>query len=164
MPKTVTFTLNGRKRTVTVDDPAEPLLYVLRNRFGPAGDGLNGPKFGCGLAQCGACTVLYNETAVLSCQYPIASVEGGRVTTIEGLGDEHTPHPLQSAFIAEQAAQCGYCTNGMIMAAAGLLHRHPQPTRAQIVEALDGNLCRCATHLRIVRAVERAAKQGAKTA
>jgi nicotinate dehydrogenase subunit A len=159
MPKTVTFTLNGRKETVAADDPSEPLLYVLRDRFD-----LNGPKFGCGLAQCGSCTVLYDGVAIRSCQYPIASVNGGTVTTVEGLGNEHHPHPLQTAFIAEQAAQCGYSTSGMIMSAAGLLHKTPHPTRAQIVGALDGNLCRCATHLRIVRAVERAAREGSKPA
>jgi nicotinate dehydrogenase subunit A len=159
VPKNVTFRLNGRERTVTVDDPSEPLLYVLRDRFE-----LNGPKFGCGLAQCGACTVLFNQTAIRSCQYPIASVEGARITTVEGLGNEHTPHPLQTAFIEEQAAQCGYCTNGMIMSAAALLHKNPHPTEAQIKAALDGNLCRCATHLRIVRAVKRAAAAMVKQA
>jgi nicotinate dehydrogenase subunit A len=152
MSKNVAFTLNGEKKLAPVDDPNEPLLYVLRNRFE-----LNGPKFGCGLAQCGACTVLYDGTAVRSCQVPIASVEGRSVTTVEGLGDEHKPHPLQTAFIEEQAAQCGYCTSGMIVSAAALLRRSPQPSDEQIKTALDGNLCRCATHLRILRAVKRAA-------
>jgi nicotinate dehydrogenase subunit A len=159
MAKSVSFHLNGRPETVPVEDPQEPLLYVLRDRYR-----LNGPKFGCGLAQCGACTVLFDGVAIRSCQYPIASVDGATVTTVEGLGNEHKPHPLQTAFIAEQAAQCGYCTSGMIVSAAALLHQHPHPTDAQIVAALDGNLCRCATHLRIVRAVKRAAAEGAKSA
>ncbi|HXF35334.1 MAG TPA: (2Fe-2S)-binding protein [Candidatus Acidoferrales bacterium] len=159
MAKSISFTLNGRRQNVTVDDPNEPLLYVLRDTFD-----LNGPKFGCGLAQCGSCTVLYDGVAVRSCQYPVASVEGGNVTTVEGLGNEHKPHPLQTAFIAEQAAQCGYCTSGMIVSAASLLRKNPHPTDAQIKAALDGNLCRCASHLRIVRAVKRAAANGAKSA
>jgi nicotinate dehydrogenase subunit A len=157
--KSISFTLNGRRQNVTVDDPNEPLLYVLRDTFD-----LNGPKFGCGLAQCGSCTVLYDGVAVRSCQYPVTSVEGGNVTTVEGLGNEHKPHPLQAAFIAEQAAQCGYCTSGMIVSAASLLRKNPHPTDAQIKTALDGNLCRCASHLRIVRAVKRAAGNGAKSA
>ena len=153
------FQLNGKPVSVESWDPAQPILYLLRNELG-----LHGPKFGCGLAQCGACTVLFNQTAIRSCQYPIASVEGARITTVEGLGNEHTPHPLQTAFIEEQAAQCGYCTNGMIMSAAALLHKNPHPTEAQIKAALDGNLCRCATHLRIVRAVKRAAAAMVKQA
>ena len=156
MAKSVTFTLNGKKAVVPVDDPHEPLLYVLRDHFA-----LDGPKFGCGLAQCGSCTVLYDGVAVRSCQYPIASVDGGTVTTVEGLGTEHKPHPLQTAFIAEQAAQCGYCTSGMIMSAAALLHKNPHPNDGQIKTALEGNLCRCSTHLRIVRAVKRAAGEAA---
>lgn len=159
MPREVRFELNGRPQSVPVGDPREPLLYVLRDRFA-----LGGPKFGCGLAQCGACTVLFDGVAVRSCQYPIASVEGARVTTLEGLGDERKPHPLQSAFIAEQAAQCGYCTSGMIMSAAALLRKNPHPSDGQIKAALDGNLCRCATHLRIVRAVKRAALESANEA
>lgn len=159
MAKSVTFTLNGQKERVAVDDPNEPLLYVLRDRFN-----LDGPKFGCGLAQCGACSVLYDGVSIRSCQYPIASVDGATITTVEGLGNEHKPHPLQTAFIAEQAAQCGYCTSGMIVSAAALLKKTPHPTDAQIKTALDGNLCRCATHLRIVRAVKRAAAEGVKSA
>lgn len=153
MAKRVTFTLNGRRARVTVDDPAEPLLYVLRNQFA-----LSGPKFGCGLAQCGACTVLYNDAPVRACVFPTGSASGATITTIEGLGDERKPHPLQTAFIEEQAAQCGYCTSGMIVSAAGLLRRKPHPTDAEIRTALDGNLCRCGTHLRILRAVKRAAR------
>ena len=159
MAQSIAFTLNGRHVTVTYDDAREPLLYVLRNRFG-----LDGPKFGCGLAQCGACTVLYDGVAIRSCQYPIASVGNSTITTVEGLGDERKPHPVQSAFIAEQAAQCGFCTNGMIVAAAGLLRKTPHPSDEQIAAALDGNLCRCATHLRIVRAVKRAAARGEQPA
>jgi nicotinate dehydrogenase subunit A len=159
MAKSVSFTLNGRKQQVAVDDPNEPLLYVLRDRFN-----LDGPKFGCGLAQCNACAVLFDGVAVPSCQYPIGSVEGATVTTVEGLGNEHKPHPVQTAFIAEQAAQCGYCTSGMIVSAAALLKKTPHPSDTQIKTALEGNLCRCASHLRIVRAVKRAAAEGTKTA
>jgi nicotinate dehydrogenase subunit A len=159
MGKTVSFTLNGQKERVAIDDPSEPLLYVLRDRFH-----LDGPKFGCGLAQCGSCSVLFDGVSIRSCQYPIASVDGGTVTTVEGLGTEHKPHPLQTAFIAEQAAQCGYCTSGMIVTSAALLRKNPHPSDAQIKAALDNNLCRCASHLRIVRAVKRAAAEGATSA
>ena len=151
MAKSVAFTLNGKKVRVTLDDPAEPLLYVLRNRFE-----LNGPKFGCGLAQCGACNVLHNGSPAASCQIPTGTVDGATITTIEGLGSESKPHPLQAAFIAEQAAQCGYCISGMIVTAEGLLRRKPHPTDAEICSALDENLCRCGSHLRILRAVKRA--------
>lgn len=153
MAKSVSFTLNGKPVSVQVDDPRQPLLYALRDDFK-----LNGPKFGCGLAQCGACAVLFNGVSVRSCQYPVVSVENAEVVTVEGLGDEQHPHPVQSAFIAEQAAQCGYCTSGMIVTAAALLKKNPHPSEEQIKEALDGNLCRCSTHLRIVRAVQRAAE------
>lgn len=153
MAKSVSFTLNGKPVSVQVDDPRQPLLYALRDDFK-----LNGPKFGCGLAQCGACAVLFNGVSVRSCQYPVVSVEHAEVVTVEGLGDEQHPHPVQSAFIAEQAAQCGYCTSGMIVTAAALLKKNPHPSEEQIKEALDGNLCRCSTHLRIVRAVQRAAE------
>ena len=141
MAKSVSFTLNGHKEHVAVDDPNEPLLYVLRDQFN-----LDGPKFGCGLAQCNACAVLFDGVSVPSCQYPIGSVEGATVTTVEGLGNERKPHPVQAAFIAEQAAQCGYCTSGMIVSAAALLKKTPHPTDAQIKTALEGNLCRCASH------------------
>ena len=154
MAKSVVFTLNGRRVRVTVEDPAEPLLYVLRNRFA-----LGGPKFGCGLAQCGACTVLYNDTAVRSCVFPIGSASGAQITTVEGLGDERKPHPLQTAFIEEQAAQCGFCISGMIVSAAALLRRKPHPSDPEIKTALDGNLCRCGTHLRILRAVKRVSQR-----
>lgn len=129
-----------------------PLLYVLRNDLG-----LNGPKFGCGLGQCGSCTVLLDGTPVRSCVTPLSAAVGREVTTLEGLGTPDQPHPLQQAFLEEQAAQCGYCISGMIMTAAGLLKRVPKPTDLQIREALSGNLCRCGTHVRILRAVKRAA-------
>ncbi len=133
-------------------DEAAPLLYVLRNDLG-----LNGPRFGCGLGQCGACSVLIDGNVVRSCLIPAAGLGNARVTTLEGLGTPDSPHPLQAAFVAEQAAQCGYCSNGMILAAAALLERNPTPSDAEIRAALDGNLCRCGTHTRILRAVRRAA-------
>lgn len=145
-----TIQVNGKPHRVQAT-PDTPLLYVLRNELQ-----LGGPKFGCGMAQCGACTVHINGQAVRSCMTPIASVHQP-VTTLEGLGTLQRPHPLQAAFIAEQAAQCGYCTNGMIMTAAALLKNNPHPSEAQIREALNGNLCRCGTHLRVLRAVRRAA-------
>jgi nicotinate dehydrogenase subunit A len=147
------LTINGDRRSVDVWDPSEPLLYVLRNELG-----LTGTKIGCGLGQCGTCTVLVDDRAVRSCMVPIASVAGQRVTTIEGLGTPDTPDALQTAFIAEQAAQCGYCTTGMIMRARALLRENPRPDAAAVKDALGGNLCRCGTHTRIVRAVLRAAR------
>ncbi len=145
-----TITVNGRPHEV-VATPDTPLLYVLRNELE-----LNGPKFGCGLAQCGACTVHLDGKPTRSCSVPVSAVRG-RVTTIEGLGTPEKPHPLQQAFVAEQAAQCGYCINRMIMTASALLAQNPRPSEAQIRAALDGNLCRCGTHMRILRAVRRAA-------
>jgi nicotinate dehydrogenase subunit A len=145
-----TITVNGKEHLVEAL-PDTPLLYVLRNELE-----LNGPKFGCGLAQCGACTVHIDGKPARSCSVPVAAVKG-KVTTIEGLGTAGKPHPLQAAFIAEQAAQCGYCTNGMIMTASAFLAQNPKPSEAQIRAALDGNLCRCGTHMRILRAVRRAA-------
>jgi nicotinate dehydrogenase subunit A len=144
--------VNGTSRTVTVRDPNEPLLYVLRNRLG-----LTGAKFGCGLGQCGACTVLVDGEAVRSCVLPAAKVGKRRITTIEGLGSEDKPHPLQAAFVAEQAAQCGYCATGAVMTGAALLARKPNATLDEAKEALAGNLCRCGAHDRILRAVMRAA-------
>lgn len=135
-------------------EPDTPLLHVLRNDFG-----LDGPKFGCGLGQCGACTVLVEGEAVRSCITPLEAVEGAEITTLEGLGNRAAPHALQSAFIRHQAMQCGYCSNGMIMAAAALLRRNPDPSDAEIVDALAGNLCRCAVHMRILAAVRDAAKE-----
>lgn len=133
--------------------PDTPLLYVLRNDLG-----LTGPKFGCGLGQCGACTVLIDGIAVRSCTTPVSSAARAPITTIEGLGTPEKPHPVQQAFIEEQAAQCAYCINGMIMTAAALIARNKQPTREQIRSTLNANLCRCGTHMRIVRAVEKAAE------
>ena len=145
------FRVNGRAERVESWDPDQPLLYVLRNALG-----LKGAKFGCGLAQCGACTVLVNGEAVRSCVTPVSAVGGKSVTTLEGLGSPAHPDPVQAAFIAEQAAQCGYCTNGMVMSAKALLRQNPHPSADQVKEALADNLCRCGTHTRIVRAVLRA--------
>lgn len=146
------FRVNGRERTVESWDADQPLLYVLRNALG-----LHGAKFGCGLAQCGACTVLVDGGAVRSCTLPVSEVQGKSVTTLEGLGTARNPDRVQAAFIAEQAAQCGYCTNGMIMTTKALLAKNPHPTADQVKEALAGNLCRCGTHTRILRAALRAA-------
>jgi nicotinate dehydrogenase subunit A len=152
MAQTISLQVNGRAEKVMVDDPRMPLLYLLRDDLG-----LHGPRFGCGLGQCGCCTVLLDGQAARSCQVPVSKVEGRQVVTLEGLGSPEHPHPLQQAFIDEQAAQCGYCLNGMIMQAKALLDREPHPGEARIREALADNLCRCGTHLRIVRAVQRAA-------
>jgi nicotinate dehydrogenase subunit A len=143
--------VNGTERDVTAA-PDTPLLYVLHNELA-----LNGPKFGCGVGQCGSCTVHVDGAPRRSCNTPLSDVAGKSVVTLEGLGTPDRPHPLQQAFVDEQAAQCGYCINGMIMRAAALLERTPRPTREQITSALSANLCRCGTHMRIVRAVERAA-------
>lgn len=149
--------VNGAEHDVAAE-PDTPLLYVLRNELS-----LNGPKFGCGLGQCGACTVLVDGTARRSCVTGVSTVAGKDIVTLEGLGTPERPHPLQQAFIDEQAAQCGYCVNGMIMRGAALLARTPHPTRAEITTALSANLCRCGTHMRIVRAIARAA-EGAPSA
>ena len=146
------FSVNGNAQTVDSADPDQPLLYVLRNALG-----LTGAKFGCGLGQCGACTVIIDGDAARSCLTPVSAVAGRRVTTVEGLGTADKPHPVQAAFIAEQAAQCGYCTNGMVMTSAALLARQPGATLDDAKQALAGNLCRCGTHHRILRAVMRAA-------
>ncbi|WP_368507450.1 (2Fe-2S)-binding protein [Bradyrhizobium lupini] len=148
---TTSLNVNGKVASITVDDPDTPLLYVLRNELG-----LHGPRFGCGLGQCGACTVHVDGTAVRSCVTPLSAVSG-RIVTLEGLGTASNPHPLQSAFIEEQAVQCGYCINGMIMQSADLLARNPKPSEQDIKTELASNLCRCGTHLRILRAVMRAA-------
>src|SRR3954469_11625772 len=150
----VSLKVNGATRSVPAE-PDTPLLYVLRNDFE-----LNGAKFGCGLAQCGACTVLVNGQAVRSCVTPIDQLKGAEITTLEGLGTLERPHALQRAFIDEQAAQCGYCTNGMIMTAKGMLDGNPKPSAQEIKQALSNNLCRCGTHVRIVKAVQRAAGLG----
>lgn len=144
--------INGKTQTVEAE-PDTPLLYVLRNDIE-----LNGAKFGCGLGQCGACTVIVGGESMRSCQLPVAMVRGAEILTIEGLGTVAKPHPLQRAFIDEQAAQCGYCVNGMIMTARALLARNPHPTETEICQALAGNLCRCGTHHRILAAIARAAK------
>jgi len=150
---TKSLTVNGERVRITIDDPDMPLLYALRGNLA-----LQGPRFGCGLAQCGACTVHVDGKAVRSCVRPLSSLKANhRIVTLEGLGSQQEPHPLQAAFIAEQAAQCGYCINGMIMEAAALLAANKKPTEADIKKALANNLCRCGTHARIVRAVKRAA-------
>ena len=145
--------VNGTVHSLDVDETA-PLLQTLRNELK-----LSGPRFGCGLGQCGACTVLVDGRPVRACIITVAAAEHAEITTLEGLGTRDDPHPVQAAFIAEQAAQCGYCSNGMIMAAAALLERRPDPSDAEIRAALDAYLCRCGTHTRILRAVKRAAGQ-----
>ena len=147
----ITIEVNGHPHTVAVD-PDTPLLYVLRDSLE-----LHGPKFGCGLSQCGACTVTIDGQATRSCVFPVAAVGTKKVVTLEGLGTPEHPSELQRAFVAEQAAQCGYCISGMIMGASALLAKTPHPSDAQINTALHGNLCRCGTHGRIVRAIHRAA-------
>jgi nicotinate dehydrogenase subunit A len=152
MPQTVAFTVNGRGVEVAVPHDDTPLLDVLRNQLR-----LTGTRFGCGLEQCGCCIVLIDGAPVKSCGRATASVAGRSVTTIEGLGTPKEPHPLQQAFLEEQAGQCGYCLSGILISAKALLDRNPSPTRAEIASALDDNLCRCGTHNRILRAVEKAA-------
>src|ERR1700678_91757 len=144
--------VNGKSVSVFVDDPDVPWLYVLRNDLG-----LHGPRFGCGLGQCGACTVHIDGNAVRSCITPLSSVGNRSIITLEGLGTPEKPHPMQQAFIDEQAVQCGYCINGMIMEAAAFLASTKNPSEEQIRDALASNLCRCGTHLRILRAVRLAA-------
>ena len=145
--------VNGREVNVESWDPAQPLLYVLRNALG-----LHGPKFGCGLDQCGACTVLMDGGAARSCSVPVSQAAGHSITTLEGLGTPENPDPVQAAFIAEEAAQCGYCTNGMIMAAKSLLNQTPDATPDQVKQGLRGNLRRCGTYTRILSAVLRATR------
>jgi nicotinate dehydrogenase subunit A len=147
----ITFNLNGNTISVDVEEDTA-LLEVLRNDIE-----LNGPKFGCGLAQCGACAVLLDGVSIRSCVIPVARVAGKKVTTIEGLGNVEDPHPLQAAFIAEQAMQCGYCASGIMTTAAALLSENPSPTQDEIKEALSGHLCRCGAQPRMIRAVQRAA-------
>ena len=150
----LTLNVNGEARNVDVRDSQEPLLYVLRNALA-----LTGAKYGCGLGQCGACKVIVDGEAVPSCLIPVAHAVGKKVTTIEGLGTPDKPHPLQTAFITEQAAQCGYCITGMVMAGAALLARKPEVTRDEARQALAGNLCRCGTHERILQAMLRASRR-----
>lgn len=155
MADPLSLVVNGQPRQLAVA-PDTPLLYVLRNDLQ-----LNGPKFGCGLGECGACTVHLDGIATRSCITPVSAAIGRQVTTLEGLGTLEAPHPLQQAFIDEQAAQCGYCTNGMVMTSAALLARNPHPSDDEIRQELAYNLCRCGTHLEILKAVRRAAgRQG----
>jgi nicotinate dehydrogenase subunit A len=152
MATSVNLHVNGRATSVSVDDPDMPLLYALRNDLH-----LHGPRFGCGLGQCGACTVHIDGQAIRSCITPISTVGDGKIVTLEGLGTADKPHPVQAAFIEEQAVQCGYCINGMIMQSAAFLDKNSKPTDEAITQELANNLCRCGTHLRILRAVKRAA-------
>lgn len=154
MAKTFTLQVNGTRHEVSVE-PGTMLLYVLRDDLK-----LHGPKFGCGLSECGACTIHLDGKAVHSCVLPVEAAAEHAITTLEGLGTMEKPSAMQQAFIDEQAVQCGYCINGMIMTATAFLAKHPDPTRDEIKQALNGNLCRCGTHMRIVRAVQRAAKAG----
>jgi len=146
---TIRLTVNGRARTVDVD-PATPLLYVLSDDLA-----LRGPKFGCGLGQCGACTVIVRGRAIRSCVTPVGTIAGAEITTLEGLGTPEKPHPIQQAFIDEQAAQCGYCLNGVILTAKAFLDQNPKASDANIRQALSGVLCRCFTHTRMLRAIRR---------
>ena len=151
----ITLNVNGKPRTVDTD-PTTPLLYVLRDDLE-----LNGPRFGCGLSQCGACTVIMNDAAVRSCSVAVSTVQGKSITTLEGLGSVENLHYLQKAFIEEQAAQCGFCMNGIIMNAKLLLDKTPNPTEAEIRQGLAGILCRCGSHIRVIRAIQRAARERA---
>ena len=153
MPTSVSLTVNGQAATVTVDDPGQPLFYVLRNELG-----LRGPRFGCGLGQCGACAVLLDGDVMLSCKTPLSQAAQSNIVTLEGIGSPEKPSPVQQAFIDEQAAQCGFCINGMIIQATALLAKTKNPSVADIKNALTEYLCRCGTHLRIIRAVQRAAR------
>ena len=152
MPKPIEFSVNGKNVSVSLDNEDTPLLDVLRNELG-----LVGTRFGCGLEQCGCCMVLIDGAPEKCCTKPTSSVAGKRITTVEGLGDAEHPHPLQRAFLDEQAGQCGYCLAGILISAKALLDKSPSPSRAEIAQALDGNICRCGSHNRIMRAVEKAA-------
>jgi len=152
MTKAYAFTVNGKPASVSLDNEETPLLNVLRNELG-----LMGTRFGCGLEQCGCCMVLIDGQPEKCCTKPVWSVAGKSVTTIEGLGNPERPHPLQQAFLDEQAGQCGYCLSGIIVSAKALLDKNPSPTRGEIAQALDGNICRCGSHNRILRAVQKAA-------
>jgi nicotinate dehydrogenase subunit A len=153
MPSSVALNVNGRDVSIIVDDPGMPLLYLLRNELE-----LRGPRFGCGLGQCGSCMVLMDGEAALSCEIKLSAVAQRKIVTLEGLGTPEHPSPVQQAFIDEQAVQCGYCLNGMIIQTVALLQKNRNPSVAEIKRALADNLCRCGTHLRIVRAVQRAAR------
>ncbi len=149
----ISLRVNGKNQTVEAE-PEMPLLYALRNDLQ-----FNGPKFGCGLSQCGACTVIMDGNAIRSCVTPVSAAQNKPITTLEGLGNTKKMHKIQQAFVDEQAVQCGYCINGMIMSTKALLDKNPKPSDGQIKEALAGNLCRCGTHIRILRAVKRASGQ-----
>jgi nicotinate dehydrogenase subunit A len=151
MVQRVSLTVDGKPHHLDVDDPNMPLLYVLRDELG-----MNNPRFGCGLGQCGACTVHVNGEPTRSCVTPLSSVVKDTVTTLAGLGSEELPHPLQAAWVAEEASQCGFCINGFIMTAAAILRKNPRPTDAEIREGLAGIKCRCGTHVAVLRAVKRA--------
>ncbi len=159
MAETIAFTLNDKPVSVTTDGQ-RPLLWVLRTDLG-----LTGTKFGCGEAQCGACTILVDNKAVRSCVYPVRNADGREVRTIEGLSKNGDLHPLQKAFVEHDALQCGFCTPGMILTAYGLLRENPEPTREEIIKSMDHNLCRCGAHTRIIDAIQSAAKamKGGKT-
>jgi nicotinate dehydrogenase subunit A len=151
----LTLRVNGKSHDIDLGDSETPLLYVLRDDLQ-----MRGPKFGCGLGQCGACTVIVDGQAMRSCITVATSVQGQDITTLEGLGSPEKPHPVQAAFIAEAAAQCGYCTNGMIMASTALLRRNPHPSEQEVRQELAANLCRCGSHIRVLAAVMRAAREG----
>ena len=150
----LTLTVDGRPRTIDIDDPGMPLLYALRDDLG-----LNNPRFGCGLGQCGACTVHIDGHAVRSCITPVASLAGRRITTLAGLGTPEKPHPIQKAWLEEQVSQCAYCINGWIMTAAELIDRNPRPTDGEIKDAFKDLICRCGTHGAALKAVKRATQQ-----
>ena len=152
MSKKFDFSVNGKAVSVSLDNEETPLLNVLRNELG-----LMGTRFGCGLEQCGCCMVLVDGAAEKSCTKPVSIVAGKKIVTVEGLGSAAQPHPLQQAFIDEQAGQCGYCLAGILISAKALLDKNPRPSRTEIAQALDGNICRCGSHNRIMRAVEKAA-------
>ena len=154
MGQLVSLSVNGQSHQISVDDPDMPLLYALRDDLG-----LNNPRFGCGLAQCGACTVLVDGVASRSCAIPVSALEGKTITTIHGLGSPDKPHPLQTAWIEEQVNQCGYCINGWLMEGAALLSKTPKPTEAQIRQTFASLICRCGTHNAALRAVQRASGQ-----
>jgi len=154
MPQKMTLHVNGRAHTISIDDPDMPLLYALRDDLG-----LNNPRFGCGLGQCGACTVHVDGAPVRSCSVPVSSVAKAKITTLHGLGGRKKPHPLQTAWIEEQVNQCGYCINGWLMEGAALLSKTPKPTEAQIRQTFASLICRCGTHNAALRAVQRASGQ-----
>ena len=157
MEKTISFQLNGKKTDVLID-PSETFLWVLRNHLG-----LTGTKFGCGEGSCGSCTILMDNEPVRSCQLSIGDVTGKNIVTIEGLAIKEKLHPVQKAFVEHDALQCGYCTPGMIMNAYGLLLKNPNPSRNEIITAMEANLCRCGSYGRIIEAIEKASRQLSKT-